>query len=287
MQYRHVFHAGNFADVHKHIALLQLIETLKKKDKGFHFLDTHAGEGLYDLAGPEARHSAESTAGILQLQSAAAAATVHPAIRLYLDAVARIRNRHSGNPNLYPGSPLLVAESLRPVDSASFVEMDPAVARSLQRALDAATSSLELPALNADGYHAVTAQLPPATRRGLVFIDPPYESREEERSIATALAQGLLRFETGVFALWFPIKKQRDTELMLARITRGITRPTLAAEFCLHEPDHTAALNGSGMLVVNPPWSFVTGTQTWQRQLAELLGASSSRVHWLVREQPA
>jgi 23S rRNA (adenine2030-N6)-methyltransferase len=287
MRYRHVFHAGNFADVHKHIALLQLLEAMKKKDKGFHFLDTHAGEGLYDLAGPDARHSAESEAGIFRLEAAVAnaAGNPHPAIRLYLDAIARIRQQH-GNPRLYPGSPRLVAGALREVDSVAFIELDPATARALQRALESGAVPPRLPVLNADGYRAIMAQLPPATRRGLVFIDPPYESREEERSIATALAEGLIRFETGVFAVWYPIKKQRDAELMLGRITRGIARPTLAAEFCLHAADHAAGLNGSGMLVVNPPWDFVIGTTAWQVELERLLGATGgSRLHWLVRER--
>lgn len=286
MRYRHVFHAGNFADVHKHIALLQLLEALKKKDKGFLFLDTHAGEGLYDLAGADARHGAESAAGIERLEAAVAIATgaVHPAIRHYLDAVANSRQAH-GNARLYPGSPRLAAGSLRDVDAAVFIEMTPAAARALQRSLESGGVSPKQQVLNADGYRAIASQLPPPTRRGLVFIDPPYESRAEEQDLAAALASGLDRFGTGVFAVWYPVKKQRDADLMLARITRGITRPTLAAEFRLHEADHAAGLNGSGLLVVNPPWDFVTGTQAWQAQLEQLLGArGGSRVHWLVRE---
>ena len=163
--------------------------------------------------------------------------------------------------------------------------MDPASSRALQRALESGDAAPKLPVLNGDGYRIIMAHLPPPTRRGLVFIDPPYESREEEQHVATALAGGLARFETGVFAIWYPIKKQRDADLMLARITRGIIRPAIAAEFCLHEPDHAAGLNGSGLLVVNPPWGFVTGTSAWQVQLEQLLGArGGSRVHWLVRE---
>jgi 23S rRNA (adenine2030-N6)-methyltransferase len=286
MRYRHAFHAGNFADVHKHIALLQLLEAMKKKDKGFHFIDTHAGEGIYDLAGPDARHSAESEAGIFRLERAVATApaTIHPAIRLYLDGISRLRQEH-GNPRLYPGSPRVAAGALRAGDTAAFAELDPATSRALQRSLQSGDAPAKLTVLNADGYRVISAQLPPPTRRGLVFIDPPYESRDEEHAVATALAEGLGRFGTGVFALWYPVKKQRDADLMLARITRGITRPTVAAEFCLHAPDHAAGLNGSGILVVNPPWDFVTGTGVWQGQLEQLLGArGGSRVHWLVRE---
>lgn len=287
MQYRHAFHAGNFADVHKHIALLLLIEALQKKAKGFHLLDTHAGGGLYDLHGEEARRGAESAAGITRLAVAAAQAgdAVPAPIRHYLDLVEQLRTAHGGA-NVYPGSPLLAAAALRAVDTATCIESQAPVARALQRALEAgAAYRVVTPrVLNADGYRALRAQLPPPTRRGLVLIDPPYESRDEDEQVAAALAEGLSRFETGVFAVWYPVKKLRDAELWVARVIRGIERPTLAAEFCLHEADNSAALNGSGMLVVNPPFGFDTATQAWQAQLESLLGArGGSRVRWLVR----
>jgi 23S rRNA (adenine2030-N6)-methyltransferase len=172
------------------------------------------------------------------------------------------------------------------VDTACFVELNAPVSRALQRALELPGAPSRLQVQHTDGYRAIKAQLPPPTRRGLIFIDPPWESRDEERALATALAEGLERFETGVFAVWYPIKQQRDAEAMLARITRGIARPTLAAEFCLHPPDHAAGLNGSGLLVVNPPWEFATGVPAWQAALEKLLGATGgSLLRWLVREQ--
>ena len=288
MQYRHAFHAGNFADVHKHIALLQLIGALQKKAKGFHLLDTHAGEGLYDLHGEEARHGTESAAGIARLAAAAApgAQVVLPPIRHYLDVVDRLRKVHGGA-SIYPGSPLLAAAVLRAVDTATCVESQAPVARALQRALDAgaAYQAVTPRVVHGDGYRELRAQLPPPSRRGLVLIDPPYESREEERQVAVALAEELARFETGVFAVWYPIKRAHDAELWTARVTRGIARPTLAAEFSLHEADNTAALNGSGLLVVNPPWEFDVDTQAWQLQLEALLGArGGSRIRWLVNQ---
>lgn len=289
MQYKHAFHAGNFADVHKHIALLQLIKALQKKAKGFQYLDTHAGEGMYDLAGTDARHSNESDAGITQLERAAARATgiVHPAIQEYLDAIDRIRRNHGNKRSLYPGSPLLAAAHLRVVDQAVCVESHAQTARALQRAFDQAAGMTPstVRVLNSDGYQEISALLPPSLRRGLVLIDPPYESVDEEMRIATALREGLLRFETGVFALWYPIKKQHDTDLWLARIIRGITRPTVTIELCLHQPDHTAGLNGSGVMVVNPPWRFDADAAVWQTELHALLGASSgSLVKWLINE---
>jgi len=286
MQYRHVFHAGNFADVHKHIALLQLIDALQKKAKGFLVLDTHAGEGLYDLAGADARHSAENEAGITRLERAAATGpAVPPAIARYLQAIDAIRRAAGGAQRLYPGSPLLAACSLRDVDTLVAVESQAQVARALQRALDRSATPAPARVIAGDGYKAVRSQLPPPSRRGLVLIDPPYESGDEEAHIATALAAGLARFETGVFALWYPIKKQHDTDLWLARIIRGIDRPTLTAELCVQPPDHTAGLNGSGMLVVNPPWQFGAEAKLWQAALHTLLGGQGgSAVKWLIHE---
>jgi 23S rRNA (adenine2030-N6)-methyltransferase len=288
MQYKHAFHAGNFADVHKHIALLQLITALQKKAKGFLYLDTHAGEGLYDLASPESHQGNESDAGITRLERNAAASTVcHTAIRGYLETIDRIRRDHGNKQSLYPGSPLLAASRLRAVDQAICAESHAQTARALQRILEHSANLIaSMPrVVQGDGYHEVRALLPPALRRGLTLIDPPYESADEEQQIAVTLQQGLTRFETGVFAVWYPIKKQHDTDLWLARVLRGITRPTLAIELCITQPDHTAGLNGSGMLVVNPPWQFDTDAAAWQGELHTLLGGSSgSLVKWLVHE---
>lgn len=288
MQYRHSFHAGNFADVHKHIAVLQLIAALQKKAKGFLYLDTHAGEGLYDLNGPDARQGAEGEAGVLLLEKAMAANPArHPALLTYMEVLARVRRAHGGSRHLYPGSPLLAAAMLRDVDQAVCAESQPQTARALQRTFERSGALLATQprVVGGDGYHEVKSQLPPALRRGLVLIDPPYEAADEEQQVASALSGGLLRFETGVFAVWYPIKKQHDTDLWLARVIRGITRPALAIEMCLSAPDHTAGLNGSGMLVVNPPWQFDVDAEKWQQELHTLLsGQASSTVKWLVHE---
>ncbi len=261
MQYKHAFHAGNFADVHKHISLLQLIKALQKKTKGFLYLDTHAGEGLYDLAGAEAHQSNESDAGITLLESrlAQAGGASHAAIRNYLDSIEHIRRAHGNKRSLYPGSPLLAATQLRIADQAICVESHAQTARALQRMLEHSANLIpSMPRVaHGNGYQEVRAQLPPPLRRGLALIDPPYEAADEEQQIADALLQGLTRFETGVFAVWYPIKKQYDTDLWLARVLRGISRPALAIELCLTPPDHGAGLNGSGMLVVNPPWQSI------------------------------
>jgi 23S rRNA (adenine2030-N6)-methyltransferase len=288
MQYRHSFHAGNFADVHKHIALLQLVEALKKKAKGFQYLDTHAGEGLYDLHGEDARHAREGDGGITRLERQLPAhAGCHAAIRHYMDTLARVRAAHGNASHLYPGSPLLVASQLRPADQAICVEAQPQVARALQRALERSAALLSsMPkVVNGDGYHEISSRLPPPQRRGLALIDPPYESAAEEQQVAAALAAGLERFETGVFAVWYPIKKQHDADLWVARVIRGIERPVLAVELCLAPADHAAGLNGSGMLAINPPWKFGEDAAAWQGELHGLLGGhAGSTVRWLVHE---
>jgi 23S rRNA (adenine2030-N6)-methyltransferase len=282
MQYKHAFHAGNFADVHKHIAVMQVLATLQKKAKGFLYLDTHAGEGLYDLHGADARHSAESENGFGRLeQRLAKAPEAHPAIRGYMDTIGFIR-KASNSRHLYPGSPLLAAAMLRDVDSGICVESQAPTSRALQRALEGTPGGALLRVINGDGYQEIRSLLPPALRRGLILIDPPYESGEEEKQISGALVAGLERFETGVFALWYPIKRQHEADLFVARVLRGIERPALTVELCVHAADHAAGLNGSGMLIVNPPWQFDSDAEAWQAELHTLLdGTGGSSVKWL------
>ncbi|MEO8315649.1 MAG: 23S rRNA (adenine(2030)-N(6))-methyltransferase RlmJ [Pseudomonadota bacterium] len=275
--------------MHKHIALLQLIKALQKKVKGFLYVDTHAGEGLYDLASADASHSGESDAGITLLERNLAQDpdAANAAIQDYVDIVERIRRDHGNKRSLYPGSPLLAATQLRAVDQAVCVESHAQTARALQRVLEHSANLIpSMPrVVHGDGYREIRAQLPPALRRGLTLIDPPYEAADEEHQINDALLQGLTRFETGVFAIWYPIKKQYDTDLWLARILRGIAKPTVAIELCLRPPDNTAGLNGSGLMVVNPPWQFDTDAAAWQPGLHALLGGSAgSLVKWLINE---
>jgi 23S rRNA (adenine2030-N6)-methyltransferase len=283
MQYRHSFHAGNFADVHKHVALLALIASMQKKAKGFLYIDTHAGSGLYDLDSAESRRGGESEAGIGRLRAAQPA---HPALIEYLATLDRVRETQR-TPSLYPGSPLLAAIRLRAADQAICIESVAQTARALQRAFDDENAYLASRprVITGDGYQQLRALLPPPQRRGLTLIDPPYESEDEESLIAAALLASLERFETGVYALWYPIKKRHDCDLWLARILRGVERPTLAIELCTRPADSAVGLNGSGMLVINPPWQFDSDSAAWQTELHELLGGTGgSEVRWLRNE---
>jgi 23S rRNA (adenine2030-N6)-methyltransferase len=288
MQYRHSFHAGNFADVHKHVALLALMQALQRKAKGFLYLDTHAGGGLYDLRSEPARRGGEADGGIARLTAADAAAARTPELAAYLAAIARLRT--ATGTATYPGSPLLAAATLRDVDRATCVEFIAQEARHLTRALDAIAGLThgKVRVETGDGYAALAAQLPPKERRALVLIDPPYESADEFARLSEALAEALRRFDSGVYAVWFPVKRQRDTDLWLARMARVLEQPTLVAQLWLHPRDTAVGLNGSGLLIVNPPWQADVRLAQWQEELRERLGGdagSGSDVRWLVNER--
>jgi 23S rRNA (adenine2030-N6)-methyltransferase len=271
MKYRHTFHAGNFADVHKHVTLLALLRALKKKDKGFLYLDTHAGRGAYDQSSP----SAEAAAGIGRFLQAEHR---EPELRDYAQLIGSWRAQ-SQRRHLYPGSPLIAAAELRPQDRAVFIELLGAEARALEAALAASASGDDRPRSmrveRGDGFERLRAWLPPPERRGLTFIDPPYEQTQQEfAAITAALGEGLRRFPTGVFAAWYPIKEERSTAAWLAECARTLPTRALSSELWLFPRDSRVALNGSGMLVVNPPYLLLERMRAWLPELKSLLAAA-------------
>ena len=279
MKYRHAHHAGNFADVHKHVTLLALLAALARKDKGFLYFETHAGRGVYDLA----ESASEAAGGIERLQAAPCAA---PELRVYLERVAALR-RGRGAARLYPGSPWLAVSALRAQDQAVFVELLPEEARALRRALDAETGGVRLRIETGEGFAHWRAALPPPQRRALTLIDPPYEdSRGDFDRVRTELAAALRRFPTGVIAVWYPVKDARDTQRWLEALPRELDRPMLAAELRLLPCDSRVALNGSGMLIVNPPYQLDVRMGEWLAELHRHLQAApgvAGSVRWLTR----
>ena len=258
MKYRHSFHAGNFADVHKHVTLLALLAALARKDKGFFFLETHAGRGAYDLSGAPASH--ESAGGIARLHGAAPQSEE---LGAYLRTVEGWRSEARA-PHGYPGSPLLATRLLRPQDRAVLIELRPEEARALSRALGTSSNVRVEPG---DGFECLRAHLPPRERRGLTLIDPPYETALEASRAESAILEILRRFATGVIALWYPIKDARDTGAWLARLGAGIAVPALLGELWIHPCDSHVALNGSGMLIVNPPFRVAERMREWLPEL--------------------
>ena len=272
MKYRHAYHAGNFADVHKHVTLLALLAALQRKDKGFLYLDTHAGRGAYDVSTP----GAESAAGVGRFERYEHNA---PELRQYAQVLSAFRAA-SGNAHLYPGSPLLAVRELRPQDRAVCIELLGAEAQLLAQALTqpgagpgAAGGRVRIE--RGDGFELLRAQLPPVERRGLTFIDPPYERRSDFERVVAAVADGLRRFPTGVFAAWYPIKDARDTSPWHAAYAAAIRVETLVSELWLYPRDSRVALNGSGLLISNPPYLVAERMQTWLAELKSCLGTAA------------
>jgi 23S rRNA (adenine2030-N6)-methyltransferase len=281
MKYRHNFHAGNFADVHKHITLLALIEALERKDKGFLYLDTHAGRGLYTLGSEGAGHESRQGIGALVPDL-----RLPPEIAHYLAAVSALRAQ-AAEPQLYPGSALLAAQALRPQDRGVCFELQSPEYRALERAL---APYARMRAECGDGYKGLTSVLPPPERRALVLIDPPYEDPSADAQSALLASQEILRrLNNSVIALWYPIKDERALAPWLERVRQGIAAPCLLSELWLHPRDSRVALNGSGLLVINPPYQFDQRLAQWLPQLLQALHGSSeggSGSRWLVNEPP-
>lgn len=278
MKYRHSYHAGNFADIHKHVTLLALLTALKRKDKGFAYLETHAGRGLYDLSSPSEAAGVGAVRFLGDKYSA-------PELQAFAQFVTDLRTRHA---HAYPGSPLIAAHELRAQDRASFCELVTVEARALEKALH---SKAQTRVEQGDGFDRLRAWLPPRERRGLIFIDPPYEEtkRDFDRVIET-VSDALQRFQTGVVAVWFPIKDERDAAAWTAAFARSVQRETLASELWLYPRDSRVALNGSGMLIVNPPYQLSDRMAVWLPELHARLdaghaGGSSVRMIGTVTQQ--
>ena len=245
MNYRHIYHAGNFADVAKHVGLVYCLDAMKRKDTAFFVLDTHAGRGYYDLHGAEAQKSGEAERGVQRLLSSAAAGEPLAAYFAALGA------RPGARLARYPGSPALIAAALRPQDRAVCNELIPAEARAAEREL---YSSGRLRIEVGDGYAALRSHLPPAERRGLVLIDPPYESPDELGSLSAALAEAHRRWPTGTFLAWYPIVSAAQRRRVHARFAALRLAKMLLADLAVHPDDASVGLAGSGLLLVNPPY---------------------------------
>jgi 23S rRNA (adenine2030-N6)-methyltransferase len=245
MNYRHGYHAGNFADIAKHVGLVYCLDAMKRKDAAFFVLDTHAGRGFYDLHGAESQKSGEAERGIQRLLRAAAPSA---ALAPYLAALGARPGERLAR---YPGSPALIAAALRRQDRAVCCELVPAEARAAEREIH---SSGRLRIETGDGYAQLRSQLPPAERRGLVLIDPPYESPEELAALVTALADAHRRWPTGTFVAWYPIVSAPQRRRVHGRLAALGIAKMLLADLAVHPDDASVGLAGSGLLLVNPPY---------------------------------
>jgi 23S rRNA (adenine2030-N6)-methyltransferase len=268
MNYRHGYHAGNFADVLKHTALCELLRLLTAKDKKLFVLDTHAGAGGYDLSGAQAQRTGEAEAGIVRLMGAPRAG-MPPAVARYLAAVAAYDRKFGPageGLRRYPGSPRLVRAMLRAGDRFIACELHPEEALSLKREF-AGDRAVEV--RQADGYKALKALLPPPERRGLVLIDPPFEATDEFERLLRALRHGLRRFAIGCYALWYPIKDEVAATFVRDLAVFKPLRLELAVDGL--EPGRLAAC---GLAVINPPWRFEEAMREALPWIAGRLGPS-------------
>jgi len=256
MNYRHAFHAGNFADCFKHALLVWLLRALARKDKPFAVLDTHAGLGAYDLTADEALRTGESETGIRRLLE-----SPPPALADYIGLVNQL--------GLYPGSPAIARALLRPGDQLICCELHPDDYAILRRRF-ARESQVHVHLR--DGYEALVALLPPPQKRGLVLIDPPYESPDEFTRVAAGLRTAATRFPGAVLAAWYPVKHRAPVRAFHDSIRDSGLRDVVAAELLLREPLDPARLNGCGLLVVNPPFRFEAESPPILQALLERLG---------------
>jgi len=262
MKYRHQHHAGNFADVHKHVLLLEVLGALTRKDKGLLFVDTHAGRGMYELHPGDTQHPAEWQAGAAKLL---AATPRHAALTRYRERVAT--GVHGGSLH-YRGSPLLALQLLRSQDRAVFFETQRDEAGQLRKTLEAAA---RVRVESSDGFAGLRALLPPPERRGCVLIDPPFEERADYSRVHDAMVDALQRFETAVLVSWLPVKLRADFDQWFASLRRALQRPTLASLLWILPTDSRAALSGSALVVVNPPYLLEETMREWLPELQALL----------------
>lgn len=278
MNYRHAFHAGNPADVMKHAALARVLAYLCRKEAPFRVLDTHAGAGLYDLDGASAQRTGEAEAGIEALLAAPLPEPAASLLAPYLDTVRHLR---AGGRRLYPGSPALALALSRPQDRFLFCELHKEERAKLEKRVGADARAKILPQ---DGWQALAAHLPPRERRGVVLVDPPFEEPGEFQRMVAGLEAAHRRFATGIFMLWYPIKDLRAVDAFRRDVARLGLPKTLRVELDFAAVRSVDALSGSGLIIVNPPFTLADELRTVLTAIAPLVsrdGAGRVRVSWL------
>ncbi len=279
MNYRHAYHAGNHADVFKHVVLARIIEQLKKKDKPFRIVDAHAGIGVYGLDGVEAGKTREWEGGIGRMAEPFGA-DVEALLAPYRWVVATL------NPEVsvtrYPGSPWIAAALMRDTDRMIANELHPEDKMLLEACF---RHDRRVTVSGLDAEISIKANLPPVERRGLVLIDPPYEKQDEAERAVRSLAQGLRRFASGCFMLWYPVKADGLAERLSDAVKALGAAGTLKVELRVREAFKEGGLAGSGLVIINPPWQLEVELQVILPALAKRLGLGDwgqASVDWLL-----
>lgn len=282
MNYRHAFHAGNFADVVKHTILTRILAYLMRKDAAFRVIDTHAGIGLYDLSSKEAERGGEWQDGIGRLIHVKLPGPVSELLEPYLGAV-RTRNPN-GSLRYYPGSPLITRQLLRPQDRLMALELHPIDAWTLKKNF---ADDFQVRVTNLDGWAAMGTHLPPKEKRGLVLVDPPFEEKGEFGRMVESLERAYARWPGGIYAFWYPIKEPAEVESFAKALKATGIAKILRIELTIRPPSTPPRLHGTGMIVVNPPFVLEEEMRTVLPELAKLLseeGRGRWSIDWLAGE---
>jgi 23S rRNA (adenine2030-N6)-methyltransferase len=266
LNYRHGYHAGNFADVVKHIALVAILLHLRKKDAAFSVLDSHGGRGAYDLSGDQPLRTGEAGKGIARLMDLSGA--MPEALSTYLSLVRQDR--------LYPGSPLIAARLLRPQDRLTAVEKHPEEFAALKQALSPFRNATAEPG---DGFGRVLKLLPPPSRRGLVLLDPPFESPDEFAQLARTLREAIRKFATGIYLAWYPVKSQAEAGAFTGEVLAGGLAKAMVIDTSISPAE--GKLAQAGLLAINPPFGFGAALEASAALIAPRLQARIG-TKWLV-----
>lgn len=296
MNYQHAFHAGNFADVVKHILLLQLLQQLSQKPKPFYVLDAYGGRGLYSLSSEESKKTGEAINGVDKLlhsiNSQPESTSLPQAVQTYLDDLAYAKKFY--DKYVYPGSPWWIARHVQKnIDVANRAEAFEFNADEYD-ALNYQLYQLPIGIHHRDAYEGILAVIPPMEKRGLILIDPPFEQEHKDFSqLVNLLEKAHKRWATGIFALWYPIKNLEAIELFYKKMKRTGIKRQLICELNVYPPDLPIGLNGTGMLIINPPWQFDSKAEEILNYLQPILQHLNSptmrkeqqvKVTWLVGE---
>ena len=279
LSYRHSFHAGNHADVLKHIVQTLIIESLKEKEKPFLYLDTHAGAGRYQLTNAHATRTGEYLEGIARLWQQE---EVPELILPYLEAVGSLNT--SDELRYYPGSPLLAAKLLREQDLLMLTELHPTDFPLLRTEF---SRDKRVRVCREDGFGQLKSKLPPASRRGFALIDPPYELKQDYSAVVKGIVEGYKRFATGTYAIWYPVVHRQQIKRMLKELEATGIRKILQIELAVKPDSDQLGMTASGMIVINPPWKLASQMASilhWLHKTLVPEGTGHTLVEWVVPE---
>ncbi|AOW75857.1 rRNA methyltransferase [Colwellia sp. PAMC 20917] len=260
LSYRHAFHAGNFADVLKHSVLTLVLEYMVRKEKGFTYIDSHSGAGMYSLKDEYAQKTAEYKGGIAKIIAALTDENFPEALTPYVELIQRL-NTENSELEIYPGSPGVAKQLMRRQDSTHLFELHPT---DIQHLTEFCTRWKKSHVKQSDGYQGVLGLVPPPSRRGVVLIDPPYELKEDYAKAVKTIVKAYKKFNSGTYILWYPVVTRERIHAMEKDFTRSEVKNLLQVEFCLQADSDEYGMTGTGLFIVNPPWQL-------KKQLEEIL----------------